>query len=170
MKKINPVEVIKIILLVAVAIVVISLVQKILDVMAHPGAAASGFISWFQRELNNMLSACKPSCKDSSGNDACGGFPPVLNPTCLFGLGILEYLLGFLGISLVSILRAIPAFGRWFSKLGWVNDSVQWLKTKLGLTNEQITDQIDEATKKITDLSLDKIKEAQDKLKESPSL
>jgi hypothetical protein len=164
--KLNFVHIIKLICTIIFAIVIIKFFLVIWNALNNPGKAASGAIDWVEKELSDQLSACKPSCKNASGEDACNGFPPILNPKCLLGLAAFDWLLGFFGIGLIRISRIIPFFKNLFAKWGWTNDTMEFLKAKFSLTNEQITSEISDATKKITNIQISEIEKAkQDILK-----
>ena len=153
-------ELFNLVLLVAFAIVIARIVQVINNAFNNPGKAGAGAAAWVEKQLAEMLSACKPSCKDADGKDVCNGFPPVINPTCLFGLVIIDYLLGIFGLSILKILRIIPAFAKWLSNIGWINESVEWMKSKFSITNKEITDKVQKATEDIMDIPKEKIENA----------
>ena len=157
-------ELFNLVLLVAFAIVIARIVQVINNAFNNPGKAGAGAAAWVEKQLAEMLSACKPSCKDADGKDVCNGFPPVINPTCLFGLVIIDYLLGIFGLSILKILRIIPAFAKWLSNIGWINESVEWMKSKFSITNKEITDKVQKATEDIMDIPKEDIETAKEKL------
>jgi hypothetical protein len=156
----------KLILLIAFAIIIGKIVLIIWNASKNPGKAGAGAAAWVEKQLAEMISACKPSCKDADGKNVCNGLPPVLNPTCLLGLAIFDYLLGFLGLSILKILRIIPAFAKWLSNIGWINESVEWMKSKFSITNKEITDKVQKATDDIMDLSKEDIKSNKEKVQD----